>query len=280
LISFVCIKLPPIPLSIRRHSKPIPLPLYSHWINTNMSSIFSFTSPAGAAAAAAATPSSSSSSKRSDKHYANTRARRDHTVIVSSSSHGHGHGRGHGHKKRKKDTSSLSSDTESVSSVEDKDKDKDKDKDNEKDTPKAQCPLRPYFHMMIEPVTEAEEGSEAHSNDEEVEEANSKTKTKPAVLKTAKCPLRRVKLSHTLLLCLFISVNLCLVNGTLFVMGLCRCAWAAWVWWQSRLPSRGASTGVAIVTQKKTVGEPVEKREERGKLGEENNIKLPVEEVD
>jgi len=234
-----------------------------------MSSIFSFTSPAGAAAAA--TPSSSSSSKRSDKHYANTRARRDHTVIVSSSSHGHGHGRGHGHKKRKKDTSSLSSDTESVSSAEDKDK----DKDNEKETPKAQCPLRPYFHMMIEPV--AEEELDVHSNEVEGGETDSKTKTKPAVSKTAKCPLRRVKLSHTLLLCLFISVNLCLVNGTLLVMGICRCALAAWEW-QSRLPSRGADTGAAIVTQK-AVGEPVKKGEEREKRGEDNE-KLPVEEVD
>lgn len=91
-----------------------------------------------------------------------------------------------GSKKSKKDT-----DTESVSS--------------EASTvvppppPKPQCPLRPYMEVMFEP----EEDSE---------------KKKPV------CPLRRVKLSHVLPLCLFVMINMFLVIGTLLITGVCRIA--------------------------------------------------------
>lgn len=90
-----------------------------------------------------------------------------------------------GSKKSKKDT-----DTESVSS--------------EASTvvppppPKPQCPLRPYMEVMFE--------SEEHGE------------------KKAVCPLKKVKLSHTLPLCLFIMINFCLVIGTLLVTGVCRLA--------------------------------------------------------
>jgi len=188
---------------------------------------------------------------KKDKHYANTRSRRD-SVIIS-----------HSGKKRKKDT-----DTESVSSsastaVSDstekdekaKEKKDEKDKEKEKvEVKKAQCPLRPYLNMMIEPEASATDGGP----------------------KTSKCPLTRVKLSHTLLLCLFISVNMSLVNGTLLVMGICRCVVAVWEWQQGLqaqvvLPASAAAncpmakkqeTATAPVADKTAVKEAVRAIEE------------------
>lgn len=89
-----------------------------------------------------------------------------------------------GSKKSKKDT-----DTESVSS--------------EASTvvppppPKPQCPLRPYMEVMFEPEEDGE-------------------KKKPV------CPLRRVKLSHVLPLCVLVMINMCLVIATLLITGVCR----------------------------------------------------------
>jgi hypothetical protein len=97
------------------------------------------------------------------------------------------------HKKAKKDT-----DTESISS-------------NASTAitpppppppPKPQCPLRPFMEGMFEP--------------EDAEENKSI------------CPLRRVKLSHTLPLCMFVMVNMILVIGTLLVTGVCRIIISCW----------------------------------------------------
>jgi hypothetical protein len=98
-----------------------------------------------------------------------------------------------GSKKSKKDT-----DTESVSS--------------EASTvvppppPKPQCPLRPYMEVMFE----LEDGGDEK--------------------KKSLCPLRRVKLSHTIPLCLFVMINMCLVIGTLLITGACRLASTVWDW--------------------------------------------------
>lgn len=65
--------------------------------------------------------------------------------------------------------------------------------------PKPTCPLRPYMEAMFEP--------EESSSDE---------------IKKSLCPLKRVKLSHTLPLMMFIMINMCLVVITLLVTGLVR----------------------------------------------------------
>lgn len=64
--------------------------------------------------------------------------------------------------------------------------------------PKPQCPLRPYMEIMFEP--EEEDGEK----------------------KRRVCPLRKVKLSHVLPLCLFVMINMFLVIGTLLITGVCR----------------------------------------------------------
>jgi hypothetical protein len=68
--------------------------------------------------------------------------------------------------------------------------------------PKPQCPLRPFMEGMFEP-----EGDEPRKSI---------------------CPLRRVKLSHTLPLCMFVMVNMILVIGTLLVTGICRITISCW----------------------------------------------------
>ena len=52
--------------------------------------------------------------------------------------------------------------------------------------------------------------------------------------KRAVCPLKRVKLSHTLPLCLFIMINFCLVIGTLLITGVCRLAATVMDWSKKR----------------------------------------------
>jgi hypothetical protein len=114
---------------------------------------------------------------KKEKHYANSRAHRGSSIVVSHS----------GSKKSKKDT-----DTESVSS----DASTVVPPPPPKSKPKPQCPLRPYMEVMFEPEEDGEK--------------------KPV------CPLRRVKLSHVLPLCLFVMINMCLVVGTLLITGICR----------------------------------------------------------
>jgi hypothetical protein len=108
-----------------------------------------------------------------------------------------------GSKKSKKDT-----DTESVSS--------------EASTavppppPKPQCPLRPYMEIMFEPEEDGEK-------------------------KKAVCPLKKVKLSHVLPLCLFVMINMCLVIGTLLITGVCRLS-AALLDWGRKQPKEVDNT--------------------------------------
>jgi hypothetical protein len=99
-----------------------------------------------------------------------------------------------GSKKTKKDN-----DTESVSS--------DASTVVPPPPPKPQCPLRPYMEVMFE----SEESDEK---------------------KKSLCPLRRVKLSHTIPLCIFVMINMCLVIGTLLITGVCRLAATLLDWGQ------------------------------------------------
>jgi len=111
------------------------------------------------------------------------------------------------HKKTKKDTD----DTESISST--------ASTVIPPPPPKAKCPVRPYMEVMFEP--EKSDGNE----------------------KQSLCPLKRVKLSHTLPLMLFIMINMCLVILTLLVTGLVRVFWGVSDW------VRKQSNGTIFVSQ-------------------------------
>jgi hypothetical protein len=114
-----------------------------------------------------------------------------------------------GSKKSKKDTDSESVSSEASTVV-------------PPPPPKPKCPLRPYMEVMFE----SEEPDE----------------------KKAVCPLKRVKLSHTLPLCLFIMINFCLVIGTLLVTGVCRLATTVLDWGkkQPKDIDRKAAYNIAI----------------------------------
>ncbi|KAI9729421.1 MAG: hypothetical protein M1818_008528 [Claussenomyces sp. TS43310] len=101
-------------------------------------------------------------------------------------------------KKRKKDTDSVSVSSSASTVV----------------PAPPQCPLRPYLQPMFEAMFEPEPTEEKQSGEEQ---------------RRSTCPLRRIRLSHTVPFFTIIMMNLWLVALTLILTGACRWIYDIWL---------------------------------------------------
>jgi len=73
--------------------------------------------------------------------------------------------------------------------------------------PKPQCPLRPYMQPIFEAMFEPDPALEKQNED---------------VKSTTACPLRRIRMSHTVPLFTILMMNLWLIALTLILTAICR----------------------------------------------------------
>lgn len=124
------------------------------------------------------------STNKKDKHHANRGAHR-HSITASS---------GKKHKKdaeKDTDSDSISSSASTVASPV---------------PPKLQCPLRPYVQPLFDAMFEPDSSEKQHEDPK-----NAST-----------CPLRRIRMSHTVPLFTILMMNLWLIALSLLLTAMCR----------------------------------------------------------